>query len=64
MKNPHAVALGKPGGESKSKAKAEAARKNGRKGGRPKNIMPQITEADACTFISFGTDVPLYRIEG
>jgi|TARA_R110000751_G_scaffold130849_2_gene232935 hypothetical protein len=40
MKNPHAVALGKlgavKGGRSKSLAKAEAARKNGMKGGRPK----------------------------
>ena len=35
-KNPNAVALGKLGGQSKSKAKAEAARINGKKGGRPK----------------------------
>lgn len=35
-KNPHAVALGKRGGKVKSDAKAQAARKNGQKGGRPK----------------------------
>ncbi len=35
---PHefAVMLGKLGGQSKSKAKAEAARRNGKLGGRPK----------------------------
>lgn len=35
-KNPHAVALGKLGGKAKSQLKQEAARANGRKGGRPK----------------------------
>ena len=39
-KNPHAVALGKiggkRGGKSKSTAKAAAARRNGKLGGRPK----------------------------
>jgi hypothetical protein len=35
-KNAHAVALGQKGGRVTSKAKAEAARKNGLKGGRPK----------------------------
>src|SRR5579859_3573350 len=34
-KNPAAVALGKRGGKAKSPDKAEAARKNGQKGGRP-----------------------------
>lgn len=37
-KNPHAVALGRKGGASTSKQKAEAARKNGKKGGRPKKV--------------------------
>ncbi len=41
-KNAHAVALGKlgaaKGGRSKSLAKAEAARKNGKKGGRPPEL--------------------------
>lgn len=36
MANPAAVALGRLGGKAKSKHKAAAARKNGRKGGRPK----------------------------
>jgi hypothetical protein len=36
LKNSNAVALGKLGGQSKSPAKAEAARKNGKLGGRPK----------------------------
>lgn len=35
-KNPHAVAMGRKGGTSKSEAKAEAARENGKKGGRPR----------------------------
>jgi hypothetical protein len=35
-KNPHAVALGKLGGSKRTKAKEEAARINGKKGGRPK----------------------------
>jgi len=38
-KNPHAVALGKRGGQiggkSTSQAKRRAAKRNGRKGGRP-----------------------------
>lgn len=37
MKNPAAVALGKLGGSKKSKKKTEAARENGKKGGRPVN---------------------------
>ncbi len=40
-KNPHAVALGRKGGLAgkgiTSPAKAAAARRNGRKGGRPKH---------------------------
>lgn len=34
-KNPHAVALGRLGGRAKSKEKILAAKKNGKKGGRP-----------------------------
>lgn len=46
MKNPAAVALGRLGGQVKSKAKADAAKRNGRKGGwpkgrpRPKKVKP------------------------
>jgi hypothetical protein len=44
-KNPHAVALGKKGGQvgglAKSPAKAAAARLNGAKGGRPRRIKPK-----------------------
>jgi hypothetical protein len=44
-KNPHAVALGKKGGQvgglSKSPAKTAAARLNGAKGGRPRRIKPK-----------------------
>ena len=36
-KNPHAQALGSLGGQSKSEAKKEASRLNGKKGGRPRN---------------------------
>jgi hypothetical protein len=35
-KNPHAVALGRRGGQAKSEAKAAAARANAKKGGWPK----------------------------
>jgi hypothetical protein len=35
-KDPNAVALGRKGGSATSAAKAEAARQNGKKGGRPK----------------------------
>lgn len=34
--NPHAVALGSMGGRVVSERKADAARENGKKGGRPK----------------------------
>jgi hypothetical protein len=37
MKNPAAVALGRLGGSKTSKRKAAAARRNGKKGGNPKN---------------------------
>jgi hypothetical protein len=35
-----AAALGKLGGSVKSKAKAKAARENGKKGGRPRKPRP------------------------
>lgn len=35
-KNKHAVALGRLGGKAKTEKKADAARANGKKGGRPK----------------------------
>lgn len=40
-KNPHAVALGRKGGSVKSERKAETARENGKKGGRPKKTDDQ-----------------------
>jgi hypothetical protein len=40
-KNPHAVALGRLGGQQTSEAKTRAARENGRKGGRPKGKKHQ-----------------------
>ena len=42
-KNPSAVALGKLGGKSRSAAKVQAAKDNGKKGGRPR-IHPKITD--------------------
>lgn len=43
-KNPHAVALGRKGGQVSSAAKADAARANGKKGGRPrKAITPPLS---------------------
>lgn len=39
-KNPAAVALGRLGGRVKSDRKAEAARLNGKRGGRPKKATP------------------------
>jgi hypothetical protein len=35
-KNPHAVALGRRGGQVRSAAKTRAARENGKLGGRPR----------------------------
>lgn len=43
-KNPHAVALGRKGGQTTSTAKSKAARENGKKGGRPKKATHQITK--------------------
>jgi len=40
MNNRDAARLGKRGGLSKSPAKAQAARANGAKGGRPKTNLP------------------------
>jgi hypothetical protein len=37
-KNTAAVTLGRKGGKATSEAKTAAARANGRKGGRPKNV--------------------------
>ena len=37
-KNAHAVALGRRGGQATSEKKTQAARANGKKGGRPKAI--------------------------
>ena len=54
-KNPHAVALGRLGGlagkgQPSSPKKAEAARINGRKGGRPRKVkviaLQQATDAE------------------
>jgi hypothetical protein len=45
MKNPHAVALGRLGGRVTSEAKKLAARRNGRKGGRPKRVTAKPTAA-------------------
>lgn len=39
-KNPAAQTLGRLGGKVKSKAKAKAARDNGKLGGRPKRKKP------------------------
>ena len=43
-KNPNAVALGKLGGKRKSDAKTEAARKNGKKGGRPRKTAQDLED--------------------
>jgi hypothetical protein len=40
-KNPAAQALGRLGGQASTPAKAEAARANGAKGGRPKKRKPR-----------------------
>lgn len=42
-KNPAAVALGRLGGLVKSQRKAETARLNGKRGGRPKKVR-QVAE--------------------
>lgn len=46
LKNPAAVALGKLGGRVRSDAKAEAARANGAKGGRPQEPCVWRLESD------------------
>jgi len=43
-KNPHAVALGRLGGSKKTKAKEEAARLNGKKGGRPRKTAQDLED--------------------
>lgn len=49
-KNPHAVALGRRGGQVggkvKSEAKAAAARENGKKGGRPPKSKRDMKQGD------------------
>lgn len=47
MVNRAAQALGRKGGKAKSKAKAEASRKNGKKGGRPKKKKKHLCNFDA-----------------
>jgi len=37
-KDPHAIALGRRGGRVSSDAKTAAARRNGKKGGRPRKL--------------------------
>jgi hypothetical protein len=55
-----AAALGKKGGSSKSERKAEASRKNGRKGGRPRRDPTFCTEHNAyfveCGKLGHGED--------
>jgi hypothetical protein len=41
-KNPAAVSLGRLGGRIKTAAKAEAARRNGKLGGRPRKTTKQL----------------------
>jgi len=41
-KNEAAVALGRLGGSVKSKAKSLAAKRNGKKGGRPKIVKARL----------------------
>jgi hypothetical protein len=50
-KNPAAVALGSLGGQKRTKAKAQASRLNGLKGGRPRsaNFKPRKRPKKAAT---------------
>lgn len=43
-KNPHAVALGRKGGSATSESKAQAARENGKRGGRPRTKTIRLCE--------------------
>ncbi len=45
-KNPAAVALGRRRGKVRSERKAEAARENGKKGGRPKGSRTKRETGD------------------
>lgn len=44
MKNKAAQSLGRLGGMAKTKAKSEAARENGKKGGRPKKNKKRVAD--------------------
>lgn len=44
QKNPHAVELGRLGGKRSTQAKKEAARANGKKGGRPRNKKDDLSK--------------------
>jgi hypothetical protein len=45
-KNPHAVALGRLGGSASTPKQAEASRRNGRLGGRPKTVEASKASPD------------------
>jgi len=47
MKNPHAVALGRIGGQQTSEAKKRSSAENGKKGGRPKQAPPDTFTKDS-----------------
>ncbi len=67
MKNPHAVALGRSGGNVKSAVKAAAAIKNGRRGGRPPRTLDQAAVAlrtAAVAFANLGPAKDLNDSEG
>jgi len=53
LKNKHAVELGRLGGQSTTQAKAEASKKNGAMGGRPRKSRGAlvITEQDRNRFV-------------
>jgi hypothetical protein len=44
-KNPAAVTLGRMGGATKTPAKSEAARRNGKLGGRPRKVVTPAPSA-------------------
>jgi hypothetical protein len=69
-----AVELGRLGGAKSSPLKAEAARENGRRGGRPWKPRPYCTQprrpgegCETCSLVNYGRDCqnnPIDRKEG
>lgn len=59
-KNPHAAALGRSGGKVKSEAKAQAARQNGKLGGRPRKVMSESVDGFGVPLLEMANAIQKY----